>query len=343
MDINKLKLTPDSSIEEALKVVGRERVRLGIIVDKKDKFLGVISDSNIRKALIKGKNLQSKIKDIYTKNPITIKENTSKNELLKLSAKTDIYDFPVLNDKKEIISIKSISSLLNRQVNSNFVIIMAGGLGTRLKELTKDTPKPMLKVGKKPILESIVQRLKEQNFENFIFCVNYKKQIIEDYFKKGKDFGIKISYIKERKKLGTAGALSLIKQDFKESFIVMNADILTELNFNELLKTHKDSKALMSVCVREFEQQIPFGVIEQNKGFITNITEKPVQKFLVSAGIYVCEPEILELLNKNEYLDMPELIKLAMQKGRVNTYLIHNYWIDIGRLDEFVKANEEFK
>ncbi|EAL0196206.1 TPA: CBS domain-containing protein, partial [Campylobacter coli] len=161
MDINKLKLTPDSSIEEALKVVGKERVRLGIIVDKKDKFLGVISDSNIRKALIKGKNLQSKIKDIYTKNPITIKENTSKNELLKLSAKTDIYDFPVLNDKKEIISIKSISSLLNRQVNSNFVIIMAGGLGTRLKELTKDTPKPMLKVGKKPILESIVQKLKE--------------------------------------------------------------------------------------------------------------------------------------------------------------------------------------
>lgn len=343
MDINKLKLTPDSSIEEALKIVGKERVRLGIIVNKKDKFLGVISDSNIRKALIKGKNLQSKIKDIYTKNPITIKENTSKNELLKLSAKTDIYDFPVLNDKKEVISIKSISSLLNHQVNSNFVIIMAGGLGTRLKELTKNTPKPMLKVGKKPILENIVQRLKEQNFENFIFCVNYKKQIIEDYFKKGKDFGIKISYIKERKKLGTAGALSLIKQDFKESFIVMNADILTELDFNELLKVHKDSKALMSVCVREFEQQIPFGVIEQNKGFITNITEKPMQKFLVSAGIYVCEPEILELLNKNEYLDMPELIKLAMQKGRVNTYLIHDYWIDIGRLDEFVKANEEFK
>lgn len=343
MDINKLKLTPDSSIEEALKIVGKERVRLGIIVNKKDKFLGVISDSNIRKALIKGKNLQSKIKDIYTKNPITIKENTSKNELLKLSAKTDIYDFPVLNDKKEVISIKSISSLLNHQVNSNFVIIMAGGFGTRLKELTKNTPKPMLKVGKKPILENIVQRLKEQNFENFIFCVNYKKQIIEDYFKKGKDFGIKISYIKERKKLGTAGALSLIKQDFKESFIVMNADILTELDFNELLKVHKDSKALMSVCVREFEQQIPFGVIEQNKGFITNITEKPVQKFLVSAGIYVCEPEILELLNKNEYLDMPELIKLAMQKGRVNTYLIQDYWIDIGRLDEFVKANEEFK
>lgn len=214
MDIDKLKLTPDSSIKEALKIVGQERVRLGIIVDKKDKFLGVISDSNIRKALISGKTLKDSIKDIYTKNPITIKENTSKEQLLKLSSKTDIYDFPVLDEKGQILSIKSISSLL--KANPNSIIIMAGGLGSRLKELTKDTPKPMLKVGKKPILESIVQRLKNQNFENFIFCVNYKKQIIEDYFQKGQKFGVKISYIKERKKLGTAGALSLIKQEFKE-------------------------------------------------------------------------------------------------------------------------------
>lgn len=165
MDINKLKLTPDSSIKEALKIVGQERVRLGIIVDKKDKFLGVISDSNIRKALISGKTLKDSIKDIYTKNPITIKENTSKEQLLKLSSKTDIYDFPVLDEKGQILSIKSISSLL--KANPNSIIIMAGGLGSRLKELTKDTPKPMLKVGKKPILESIVQRLKNQNFGKF--------------------------------------------------------------------------------------------------------------------------------------------------------------------------------
>lgn len=341
MDINKLKLTPSSSIEEALKIVGKERVRLGIIVDEKDKFLGVISDSNIRKALINGKSLKDNIKEIYTKNPITIKENTSKNELLKLSAKTDIYDFPVLDEQGTIVSIKSISSLY--KANANFIIIMAGGLGSRLKELTKNTPKPMLKVGKKPILESIVQRLKAQNFENFIFCVNYKKQIIEEYFKKGEKLGVKIAYIKERKKLGTAGALSLIKQDFEESFIVMNADILTELDFNALLKAHKKSKALMSVCVREFEQQIPYGVITQKQGFIQSIEEKPKQKFLVSAGIYVLEKEILNLVPKNEYLDMPELIKLAMQKGRVNTYIINDYWIDIGRMEEFLKANEDFK
>lgn len=343
MNIESLKLSVNSSIEKALEIIGKERVRLGVVVGKKGEFLGIISDSNIRKALINGKTLKSNIKEIYTKNPITIAENTSKQKLLELSAKTDIYDFPVLNKKGEVVSIRSISSLLSTKKLPFYVILMAGGLGSRLKELTKETPKPMLKVGKKPILENIIQRLHTQGFEKFIFCVNYKRQIIEDYFKKGEEFDIKISYIKERKKLGTAGALSLIKQKMEQSFVVMNADILTELDFNELLKAHQKSGALMSVCVRKFHHQVPYGVIKQKNGFITHIEEKPTQSFLVSAGIYVCEPQILELLEKNAYLDMPELIQKVMQKGRANTFLIEDYWIDIGRLEEFKRANDEIK
>ncbi|MBS4240922.1 nucleotidyltransferase family protein [Campylobacter vulpis] len=343
MNIESLKLSVNSSIEKALEIIGKERVRLGVVVGKKGEFLGIISDSNIRKALINGKTLKSNIKEIYTKNPITIAENTSKQKLLELSAKTDIYDFPVLNKKGEVVSIRSISSLLSTKKLPFYVILMAGGLGSRLKELTKETPKPMLKVGKKPILENIIQRLHAQGFEKFIFCVNYKRQIIEDYFKKGAEFDVSISYVKERKKLGTAGALSLIKHKMEQSFVVMNADILTELDFNELLKAHQKSGALMSVCVREFHQQVPYGVIKQKNGFITHIEEKPMQSFLVSAGIYVCEPQILELLAKNTYLDMPELIEKVMQKGRVNTFLIEDYWIDIGRLEEFKRANDEIK
>ncbi|MBK1963753.1 nucleotidyltransferase family protein [Campylobacter novaezeelandiae] len=344
MDVKKLKLSPNSSIKEALNIVGKERVRLGIVVDQKDKFLGVISDSDIRKALINGKMIHDCIEDIYTKNPIVIKENTNKAELLELSSKTDIYDFPVVNEKGKVVSIRSISSLLAKTKLPNYVILMAGGLGSRLKELTKHTPKPMLKVGKKPILESIVSRLSLQNFENFIFCVNYKRQIIEDYFKDGMDFGVKISYVKEKKKLGTAGALSLLDKPLKESFIVMNADILTELDFLEFLKAHEKSKALMSVCVREFKQSIPYGVIEEKNGFIKNIKEKPVMNFLVSAGIYALKPEVLNFFKKNEYLDMPDLIKILMQKNeRINTFLLRDYWIDIGRIEEFARANEDFR
>ena len=343
MDIKRLKLSEDSSIKEALELIGSERVRLGVVLSKDDKFLGIISDSNIRKALVNGFKIDDSIKEIYTKNPLTISLKTSKKKLLELSAKTDIYDFPVLDDEGRLVEIRSIASILN-QKHKNKVILMAGGLGTRLAPLTKKTPKPMLKVGKKPILETIINRFLNQGFEDFILCVNYKRKLIEDYFKDGKDFSANISYIRERKKLGTAGALSLLKQDFKDSFIVMNADILTDLDFSELLKAHKKSKALMSVCLREFSQQIPYGVIELNKGFVSDIKEKPEQKFLVSAGIYVLEKEVLSFLDKNEYLDMPSLIQklVSLDSKNVFSYLVNEYWIDIGRLSEYKKANEDF-
>lgn len=342
MDIQRVKLAENSSIKEALRVIGIERVRLGIVVDKHDKLLGVISDSNIRKALINGKSVNDNIASIYTKNPLTIKENISEAELLELSSKTDIYDFPVVDEKGKVISIKSVASVLGQKKVSNTVILMAGGLGTRLAPLTKDTPKPMLKVGKKPILETIIERFRAQGFHNFTLCVNYKKQIIEQHFKNGEQFGVSIAYTKERKKLGTAGALSLLK-NMQESFIVMNADILTELNFKELLSAHHKSKALLTMCVREFSYQVPYGVIERKDAYINKIIEKPTQKFLVSAGIYVLEPDVLSFIPKNTSLDMPELVaNLLQKKAKINSYVINDYWIDIGRMDEFNKANEDF-
>ena len=342
MKIRKIKLAPNASIKEALKVIGQERVRLGIIVDKNDKFLGVISDSNIRKALIDGKSVDDSIENIYTKNPLTISENLSEDELFELAAKTDIYDFPVLDSRGKVVSIKSVASTLRQAKFSNLVVLMAGGLGTRLAPLTKETPKPMLKVGKKPILETIINRFHAQGFDKFTLCVNYKKQIIEDYFKNGEKFGVKISYTKERKKLGTAGALSLLEKP-SESFFVMNADILTELNFKELLSSHKKSKAVLSVCVREFSYQVPYGVIARRGDFISAISEKPTQKFLVSAGIYVCEPEILAQIPTNTSLDMPTLVQMLLSQGlKVNSFVINDYWIDIGRMDEFEQANKDF-
>ncbi|CAM4192476.1 nucleotidyltransferase family protein [Campylobacter armoricus] len=342
MSIERLKLTKNASIQEALKVIGNERVRIALVVEN-NKFLGVISDSNIRRALLSGGNLSDSIEAIYTKNSLTIKESTSKEELLKLASQTDIYDFPVLNDKNEVIAIKSIASILKEKSFENEVVLMVGGLGSRLGELTKNTPKPMLKVGKKPILENIVLNFKKQGFKKFIFCVNYKKEVICDYFQNGKNLGIEISYIKEKQKLGTAGALSLIK-DMKDSFVVMNGDILTKLDFEQLIKEHKKSKAMMSVVLREFEFQIPYGVVKISNNIIKDIKEKPVQNFLVSAGIYVLEPQVLKYIEKNAYLDMPNLIKLLLDKKlKINSYVLQDYWIDIGRLEEYEKAVVDFQ
>lgn len=337
MSIEKLKLAKNASIQEALKIIGSERVRIALVVEN-DKFLGVISDSNIRRALLNGKKLEDSIETIYTKNSLTIKENTSKEELLKLASQTDIYDFPVLNSENEVIAIKSIASILKEKSFENEVVLMVGGLGSRLGELTKNTPKPMLKIGKKPILENIVLNFKEQGFKKFIFCVNYKKEVICDYFQEGKSWGVEISYIKEKQKLGTAGALSLVK-DMKKSFIVMNGDILTKLDFDQLIQEHKKSKAVMSVVLREFEQQIPYGVVKISNNDIKDIEEKPMQKFLVSAGIYVLEPEVLKYIKKDMYLDMPNLIKRLLDKKlKINSYILQDYWIDIGRLEEYEKA-----
>lgn len=337
MSIEKLKLTKNASIQEALKIIGSERVRIALVIEN-DQFLGVISDSNIRRALLNGKKLEDSIETIYTKNSLTIKENTSKEELLKLASQTDIYDFPVLNDENEVIAIKSIASILKEKSFENEVVLMVGGLGSRLGELTKNTPKPMLKIGKKPILENIILNFKEQGFQKFIFCVNYKKEVICDYFQEGKSWGVEISYIKEKQKLGTAGALSLIK-DMKNSFIVMNGDILTKLDFDQLIQEHKKSKAVMSVVLREFEHQIPYGVVRISNNDIKDIEEKPMQKFLVSAGIYVLEPEVLKYIKKDVYLDMPNLIKRLLDKKiKINSYILQDYWIDIGRLEEYEKA-----
>ncbi|AJC93012.1 glucosamine-1-P guanylyltransferase [Campylobacter subantarcticus LMG 24377] len=342
MSIEKLKLTKNASIQEALKTIGNERVRIALVVEN-NKFLGVISDSNIRRALLNGQKLEDSIETIYTKNSLTIKENTSKEYLLKLASQTDVYDFPVLNDNNEVIAIKSIASVLKEKSFENEVVLMVGGLGSRLGELTKDTPKPMLKVGKKPILENIVLNFKEQGFKKFIFCVNYKKEVICDYFQDGKNLGVEITYIKEKQKLGTAGALSLV-QDIKNTFIVMNGDILTKLDFEKLIKEHKKSKAVMSAVLREFEHQIPYGVVKVFNHYIEDIEEKPVQKFLVSAGIYVLEPEVLKYIDKNTYFDMPNLIKsLLGQKLKINSYLLEDYWIDIGRLEEYEKAIVDFQ
>ncbi|EAJ0348667.1 CBS domain-containing protein [Campylobacter lari] len=342
MSIEKLKLAKNASIQEALKIIGSERVRIALVVEN-DKFLGVISDSNIRRALLNGKKLEDSIETIYTKNSLTIKENTSKEELLKLASQTDIYDFPVLNSENEVIAIKSIASILKEKSFENEVVLMVGGLGSRLGELTKNTPKPMLKIGKKPILENIVLNFKEQGFKKFIFCVNYKKEVICDYFQEGKSWGVEISYIKEKQKLGTAGALSLVK-DMKKSFIVMNGDILTKLDFDQLIQEHKKSKAVMSVVLREFKHQIPYGVVKISNNDIKDIEEKPIQKFLVSAGIYVLEPEVLKYIKKDVYLDMPNLIKRLLDKKlKINSYILQDYWIDIGRLEEYEKAIVDFQ
>lgn len=225
----------------------------------------------------------------------------------------------------------------------NKVVLMVGGLGTRLRPLTETVPKPMLNVGNKPILETIIESFKNYGFSNFILSVNYKKEMIMDYFQDGTHLGVNIEYIEETKRLGTAGALSLLLERPMEPFFVMNGDLLTKINFEQLLDFHNETNSTATMCVREYEYQIPYGVIETDNHKLLSIVEKPVNKSFVNAGIYVLNPAVLNYVPSGDFYDMPELYKkLINEEEKVAVFPLREYWLDIGRMDDYEKANNEF-
>jgi NDP-sugar pyrophosphorylase family protein len=225
----------------------------------------------------------------------------------------------------------------------NKVILMVGGLGERLGSLTKDTPKPMLKVGNKSILETIVENFKGYGYTNIVMCLNYKSEIIQDYFGDGSEFGVNIEYIVEEKRMGTAGALSLLKDNSKEPFFVMNGDLLTNVNFEKIHEFYLSNNAQALMCVREYESQVPYGVINIENTKIVSVEEKPTQKFFVNAGIYMLNPEVLKYIPKNEFYNMTTLFEKLIDKDKnIISFPIDGYWLDIGRFEEYKKANEEY-
>ena len=242
------------------------------------------------------------------------------------------------------INLFSLNELDYKKKRKNPVVLMVGGLGTRLRPLTNDCPKPLLKVGNKPILETIVENFIEEGFYEFYFAVNYKSEMIEKYFGDGSRFGIKINYIREKNRMGTVGALSLLPEKLKESAIVMNGDLLTKVNFGKLLDYHKEQEALATMAVREYTYQIPYGVIHFADSKIIGIEEKPSQSFFVNAGIYVLSPEAVARVDKEKFFDMPDLFNEIIKDGKITAaFPIREYWLDIGKIDDFEKAQGEFR
>jgi NDP-sugar pyrophosphorylase family protein len=220
---------------------------------------------------------------------------------------------------------------------------MAGGLGTRLGELTRDCPKPLLRVGNKPVLETILENCIEYAFKRFYISVNYKADMLKDYFGDGSRWGVDIRYIEEKKRLGTAGALGLLPEDPTVPLLVMNADVLTKINFKHLLEFHEEHRSVATMCVREYEFQVPYGVVKIDNHRLLDILEKPVHQFFVNAGIYVLNPEAVSMVPKNTYFDMPALFeKLLQDQAETAAFPVREYWLDIGRKDDLERANGDY-
>lgn len=332
-----------TSILEVLQIIDKSSKQLAIVVDDNKRLLGTISDGDIRRALLNNISLNESVKDIYFKTPTVANINNSKEEIINICRVKKIHQIPIVDDNGNLIGIEILDELIKPKDKTNKVILMVGGLGTRLRPLTETTPKPMLKVGNKPILQTIVEKFAEYGYTNIIMCVNYKSHIIQDYFKDGSDFGVNIEYILEEQRMGTAGALSLLKDKPNEPFFVMNGDLLTNVNFEHLHNYHIATNSVATMCVREYDFQVPYGVVNIKDSKIVSIEEKPIHKFFVSAGIYMLSSEVLNYIPKNEFFDMPTLFeKLISLNQNTVSFPIREYWLDIGRMEEYKKANDEY-
>ncbi len=342
-NIDCLSISENKTIKEALKIIDNGAIRIALVIDENNKLLGTLSDGDIRRGLLKNYNLEDSIKDLYFRTPITALYSESKENIIQKAIKNQVYQIPIVDENNNLVDIVNLATLLNITKKRNRVVLMAGGLGTRLRPLTEDTPKPMLKVGNKPILETIIKNFASHGFVNITISLNYKGEMIREYFKDGSDFGVNIDYIEENTRLGTAGALSLLVDIPNEPFFVMNADLLTDVNFSNLLDFHCLGNANATMCLREYEYQIPYGVVETDGSIINSIVEKPIKKFFVNAGIYVLSPNVFEFIPKNEFFDMPTLFNNLIEKQKkVLSFPIHEYWLDIGRMSDFEQAQSEY-
>ena len=340
--IDDLKLTKNSTIKDALGVIDKGAMQVAVAVGDDGELLGVLTDGDIRRGLLRGMNLESSIESLINKHPVVADINDTKERILELANEKKLSQIPIISNGK-IVGIQDICGFLETKTKPNKVILMVGGLGTRLRPLTENTPKPMLDVGNKPILHTIVENFAKYGYTDIIMCVNYKSEMIKEYFGDGEKFGVKIEYILENERMGTAGALSLLKERPKDDFFVMNGDLLTNVNFEYFHEYHKENKALASICIRKYDMQVPYGVVNVRANKVTSIEEKPVQSFFVSAGIYMFSPIVLDFIPKCKFYDMPTLFdELLKHDFPVHPFPIREYWLDIGRIDEYKRANDEY-
>lgn len=337
-------VSSDATIRETIRVMDQGALKIALVVDTEHRLLGTVSDGDVRRGILTGFSLEDRVQKVMNMTPVVVGLNEGREKILVLMRQKQVYQIPIVDNAGILVGLEEIDTVLAPPRRENWVVLMAGGLGTRLKQLTKDVPKPLLRIGDKPILETILISFIELGFSRFFISVNYKSELIEDYFGDGSRWGARIEYLREDKKLGTAGALGLLPEKPSAPVLVMNGDVLTKVNFHQLLDFHLEHKAVATMCVREYDFQVPYGVVKLDRHRIASIEEKPIQRFFVNAGIYVLEPKVLDLVPRDVFFDMPTLFeKLVDQQRETAVFPVREYWLDVGRIDDFEQANTEFR
>ena len=337
-------LKPEDSIQTTIEVLHAGGNRIALVTNNDKKLLGIVTDGVIRRALIKHIDMDCAVKEIMNTMPIVALKSESNSAIMLKMQKNNILHTPIVDEHNILVGLETLQHLLVRKIYNNPVFLMAGGFGKRLHPLTVDMPKPLLPVGNRPILETIIMQFIEAGFHNFYVSIHYKADMIREYFGDGSNWGVTIKYVYENKPLGTAGSLGMLPQDIEKlPILMMNGDLLTKVDFMQLLNFHNEQKNIATMCIRKYDSEVPYGVVTIENVNIKSIVEKPIQKFFVNAGIYILEPELINSVDGLSYIDMPDFLESQIERGEsVGAFPIHEYWLDIGRIEEYKQAHKNY-
>lgn len=334
---------PDASLREVIEIIDLGAAQIALVANAENKLLGVITDGDIRRAMLRNESLMSLAKDIMCRDFRVLPSYATEEEALALMRRETLHQIPAIDEQGRVVRLFLLEELLKLKKRQNPVVIMAGGEGKRLRPLTENCPKPMLRVGGKPLLETILEQCIDAGFQHFYLSVNYLKNQIQDYFGDGARWDVRIDYLAETQPLGTGGALSLLPHKPSEPLLVLNGDVLTRVDYGRLLRFHDQHQAAATLCVREHKTQIPYGVVRIDGLDVLTLEEKPVLSHYVNAGIYLLDPVLLDLVPQDRFFDMPTLLEKAIQhQHRVSAFPIHEYWLDVGHPETLDRAHVEW-
>ena len=348
VDLTTICISPDDPIRQAIECIERGTAKVALVVGLDGKLLDTITDGDVRRAILAGENLDAPVSTLSSRKkastysqPVTAPIGTSRQELLRLMQVRHVRQVPLLDSESRLVRLATLRELLPHEDLSLRALVMAGGYGHRLRPFTEDIPKPMLPVGGRPLLELTIEQLRSAGIRKVNLATHYKGDLISQHFGDGRDFQMDIQYVEEIQPLGTAGALTLLDES-DEPLLVINGDILTQIDFRALLDYHRDNRADMTVAVKEHEVKLPYGLVESRGIEVIGISEKPVLRHFINAGIYLLNPDVSRQIPEGQPYDMPDLIeRLIADKRRVVSFPVHEYWLDIGHVDDYQRANSD--
>lgn len=333
-----------ATILDAVKAIDVGAVGIALVIDDEGRLLATVTDGDIRRGLLRGLAVNLSVAEVMRREPAVVRREEGREAALHLMRKLTIHQIPVVDKAGRVVGLEWVDKLVGIEAQDTWVVLMVGGLGVRLRPLTDQLPKPMLPVGGRPLLETIIRNFADQGFRRFYLSVNHHREVVQEFFGDGSMHGVDIDYLIEDEPLGTAGALALLPKRPSGSFLVMNGDLLTAERFETLVRFHADNRAMATMGAREYNLQVPYGVIRSKGPQLLSIEEKPTENYFVNAGVYVISPEALEFVKPGKRLDMPDLFGSILAAGqRACVFPLQEYWMDIGRVDDLERARAEYE